>query len=242
MLFLGALCASRLHIPHPSLHSALTRPYASLPPSLLQNLSPFTNAPPSRAVRMGQHVWLLLATVLTELLVIVKWSTGQYPAPFPKPVKVGLWTLGLGVVVVYPMYQVGCLSVCVCGRCGGRGSCARETGRSLWCRSLVSFPWLLAHPFRTALPWCCCPHFTSSLFLFGSALPAGTLSCFCFSSRPLSLTRAKRNTDPHTHAVWDPRSEEIRPPAEEEAATREGRVGARLYLLIRAGARLYDSI
>jgi hypothetical protein len=64
---------------------------------------------------MGQHVWLLLATVLTELLVIVKWSTGQYPAPFPKPVKVGLWTLGLGVVVVYPMYQVGCLSACVEG-------------------------------------------------------------------------------------------------------------------------------
>ncbi|KAJ7364878.1 phosphatidylserine synthase 2 [Mycena albidolilacea] len=62
---------------------------------------------PRRAVRMGQHVWLLLATVLTELLVIVKWSTGQYPAPFPKPVKVGLWTLGLSVVVVYPMYQFG---------------------------------------------------------------------------------------------------------------------------------------
>jgi hypothetical protein len=115
--------------PNPSLHSALTRPYASLSPSLLQNFSLFTNAPPSRAVRMGQHVWLLLATVLTELLVIVKWSTGQYPAPFPKPVKVGLWTLGLGVVVVYPMYQVGCLSVCVCvGDVEGGGAARARRG------------------------------------------------------------------------------------------------------------------
>lgn len=27
---------------------------------------------------MGQHVWLLLATVVTELLVIFKWSKGQF--------------------------------------------------------------------------------------------------------------------------------------------------------------------
>ncbi|KAF7364781.1 Phosphatidylserine synthase 2 [Mycena venus] len=61
---------------------------------------------PRRAVRMGQHVWLLLATVLTELLVIFKWSKGQFPAPFPKAVKLGLG-LGAMMLVVYPMYQFG---------------------------------------------------------------------------------------------------------------------------------------
>ncbi|KAF7348190.1 Phosphatidylserine synthase 2 [Mycena sanguinolenta] len=65
-----------------------------------------TNAPPSRAVRMGQHVWLLLATVLTELLVIFKWSKGQFPAPLPKAVKVG-WGVGAGMLVMYPVYQFG---------------------------------------------------------------------------------------------------------------------------------------
>ncbi|KAJ7506718.1 PSS-domain-containing protein [Mycena galericulata] len=59
----------------------------------------------TRAVRMGQHVWLLLATVLTELLVILKWSKGLFPAPFPTAVKVG-WALGLAVVGVYPVVKV----------------------------------------------------------------------------------------------------------------------------------------
>ncbi|KAJ7464727.1 phosphatidylserine synthase 2 [Mycena galericulata] len=61
---------------------------------------------PRRAVRMGQHVWLLLATVLTELLVILKWSKGLFPAPFPTAVKVG-WALGLAVVGVYPVVKFG---------------------------------------------------------------------------------------------------------------------------------------
>jgi hypothetical protein len=38
--------------------------------------------PHRRAVRMGQHVWLLLATVVTELLVIFKWSKGQFSFSF----------------------------------------------------------------------------------------------------------------------------------------------------------------
>ncbi|KAJ6508243.1 phosphatidyl serine synthase-domain-containing protein [Mycena sanguinolenta] len=61
---------------------------------------------PRRAVRMGQHVWLLLATVLTELLVIFKWSKGQFPAPLPKAVKVG-WGVGAAMLVMYPVYQFG---------------------------------------------------------------------------------------------------------------------------------------
>ncbi|KAG5634957.1 hypothetical protein H0H81_000218, partial [Sphagnurus paluster] len=59
-----------------------------------------------RAVRMGQHVWLLLATILTELLVIKKWSKGQFTDPFPKAVKVG-WTVGVTLIILYPIVQFG---------------------------------------------------------------------------------------------------------------------------------------
>lgn len=54
---------------------------------------------------MGQHVWLLLATIVTELLVITKWSKGQYPAPFPPMVKWG-WVFGITLLVLYPTVQV----------------------------------------------------------------------------------------------------------------------------------------
>ncbi|KAG7445614.1 PSS-domain-containing protein [Guyanagaster necrorhizus] len=61
---------------------------------------------PRKAVRMGQHVWLLLATILTEILVIRKWSVGVFTEPFPARVK---WGLGTGAVllVLYPVVQFG---------------------------------------------------------------------------------------------------------------------------------------
>ncbi|KAL0961514.1 hypothetical protein HGRIS_006455 [Hohenbuehelia grisea] len=61
---------------------------------------------PRRAVRMGQHVWLLFATVMTELLVIMKWSKGQFTEPFPAKVKWG-WTVGAALLVLYPTVQFG---------------------------------------------------------------------------------------------------------------------------------------
>ncbi|GAW02675.1 phosphatidylserine synthase 2 [Lentinula edodes] len=60
---------------------------------------------PRKAVRMGQHVWLLLATIATELLVIKKWSKGMF-APFPKTVKWG-WAIGVALLVSYSMIQFG---------------------------------------------------------------------------------------------------------------------------------------
>ena len=54
---------------------------------------------------MGQHVWLLLATVATELLVIVKWSKGQFENPLPPAVKWG-WSIGGVLLVLYPTVQV----------------------------------------------------------------------------------------------------------------------------------------
>lgn len=54
---------------------------------------------------MGQHTWLLLATVLTELLIIVKWSRGQFPEPAPYHIKVG-WAIGSAMLVGYPLLKV----------------------------------------------------------------------------------------------------------------------------------------
>lgn len=58
-----------------------------------------------KAVRMGQHVWLLLATIATEMLVIIKWSQGQFPAPLPKYIKWS-WMIGGALLVLYPIIRV----------------------------------------------------------------------------------------------------------------------------------------
>ncbi|KAJ3973429.1 phosphatidyl serine synthase-domain-containing protein [Lentinula raphanica] len=60
---------------------------------------------PRKAVRMGQHVWLLLATIVTELLVIKKWSKGMFE-PFPKNVQRG-WAIGVTLLVLYVVVQFG---------------------------------------------------------------------------------------------------------------------------------------
>lgn len=59
----------------------------------------------SKAVRMGQHAWLLFATICTEVLLIFKWGRGVFTAPFPTHIK---WCLTLGgiVVVLYPTIKV----------------------------------------------------------------------------------------------------------------------------------------
>ena len=60
-----------------------------------------------KARRMGQHCWLLLATVLTELLVITKWSQGMFQEPLPVLVKWG-WIVGGTALVLYPTVRVSC--------------------------------------------------------------------------------------------------------------------------------------
>ena len=54
---------------------------------------------------MGAHVWLLLATVVTELVVIRKWSRNLFTEPFPNHVKLGFVT-GSVLLVVYPLMKV----------------------------------------------------------------------------------------------------------------------------------------
>ncbi|KZV90008.1 PSS-domain-containing protein [Exidia glandulosa HHB12029] len=61
---------------------------------------------PRKAIRMGQHAWLLLATVGTELLVIFKWGRGLYPEPFPLPVKWGFALLA-ATITIYPTIKFG---------------------------------------------------------------------------------------------------------------------------------------
>jgi phosphatidylserine synthase 2 len=58
-----------------------------------------------RTVRMGQHAWLLMATICTELLCILKWSKGQFAEPFPRYIKF-FWSIGGTVLVAYPMIKV----------------------------------------------------------------------------------------------------------------------------------------
>ncbi len=54
---------------------------------------------------MGQHVWLMLATIGTELLAIIKWSKGQFPTPLPTHVWFA-WLVGAAMLVLYPVGQV----------------------------------------------------------------------------------------------------------------------------------------
>lgn len=63
---------------------------------------------------MGQHVWLLLATIGTELLAIVKWSQGQFSAPLPTHVRFAL-LVGGGLLVLYPVGQVSGHVTTFCG-------------------------------------------------------------------------------------------------------------------------------
>ncbi|OAX37052.1 PSS-domain-containing protein [Rhizopogon vinicolor AM-OR11-026] len=68
----------------------------------------YINNPKAR--RMGQHVWLLLATILTELLVITKWSKGQFTEPFPRHIQ-WAWTIGGILLVLYPTFRFGVPSI-----------------------------------------------------------------------------------------------------------------------------------
>jgi hypothetical protein len=61
--------------------------------------------PHRKAVRMGQHCWLLLATVLTEILAITKWSKGLFPEPLPEKVF-WAWVVGGMALVIYPTVNV----------------------------------------------------------------------------------------------------------------------------------------
>ncbi|KAJ7892324.1 phosphatidylserine synthase 2 [Mycena olivaceomarginata] len=61
---------------------------------------------PRGVTPMGKHLWLLLATVLTEVVLILKWSQGQFAEVFPASVKWGVGSV-LSLLVIYPIYRFG---------------------------------------------------------------------------------------------------------------------------------------
>ena len=65
---------------------------------------------------MGQHVWLLLATICTELLAITKWSKGQFPEPLPTRVR-WAWSMGAVLLILYPTFAVSQLHDELCCSC-----------------------------------------------------------------------------------------------------------------------------
>ena len=55
---------------------------------------------------MGSHASMLLATVMLELLCIVKWSQGELTEPMPRRIKIA-WAIFLAGLVVYPIKTFG---------------------------------------------------------------------------------------------------------------------------------------
>lgn len=83
-----------------------------------------------KAKRMGQHCWLLLATVLTELLVITKWSRGMFQEPLPVHVRWG-WIIGGTLLILYPTVRVRRHPVLECGML---------TRMLVWCPCCTTIP------------------------------------------------------------------------------------------------------
>lgn len=53
---------------------------------------------------LGPQAWIIMATILTEVLVVFKWSQNQFPAPFPLSVII-FWSIFGFLVVAFPVWQ-----------------------------------------------------------------------------------------------------------------------------------------
>ena len=53
---------------------------------------------------LGAQAWIIMATILTEVLVVFKWGQGQFPAPFPTSIIV-FWTIFTVILIVFPIWQ-----------------------------------------------------------------------------------------------------------------------------------------
>jgi len=60
-----------------------------------------------RVKRMGSHAWLSMATVILELLIVIKWSEGEFESSV-MPVKVKIfWSVIMVLLVLYPTIKFG---------------------------------------------------------------------------------------------------------------------------------------
>ncbi|KAJ2859916.1 hypothetical protein GGH94_005828 [Coemansia aciculifera] len=57
-----------------------------------------------RCKRMGAHCWMLITTLLTELLIIVKFGRGEFSEPFPTLV-IAFWSLVVSILVGFSIWQ-----------------------------------------------------------------------------------------------------------------------------------------
>ncbi|KAJ1963754.1 hypothetical protein GGI12_001864 [Dipsacomyces acuminosporus] len=57
-----------------------------------------------RCKRMGAHCWMLIATLLTELLIIVKFSRGEFTEPFPRHVVI-FWSTVAALIAGFSVWQ-----------------------------------------------------------------------------------------------------------------------------------------
>jgi len=89
---------------HPIVISRLAGVFLCALPAV-RELYEYRNSP-KKIRRMGQHFWLLLAMIITELLIIKKWSRGMFLNPTPTHVKIG-WTIGSVLLVGYPALKFG---------------------------------------------------------------------------------------------------------------------------------------
>lgn len=53
---------------------------------------------------IGPQAWILMATVLTEVLVVIKWSKGMFSAPFPKSVII-FWSIFGSFLIAFPLWR-----------------------------------------------------------------------------------------------------------------------------------------
>lgn len=56
--------------------------------------------------RFGMHVWLLIANIITELLICVKYGQGEFPQPMPTYVK-RLWMAIISSVATWSVFNFG---------------------------------------------------------------------------------------------------------------------------------------
>ncbi|KAJ3234962.1 hypothetical protein HDU81_000981 [Chytriomyces hyalinus] len=59
-----------------------------------------------RCKRLGYHAWMLVANVMTESLICIKFGVGEFTEPFP-PNVILFWVLVLVALVVYAAAQFG---------------------------------------------------------------------------------------------------------------------------------------
>ena len=54
--------------------------------------------------RLGMYAWMATINILTELLIILKFSKSEFPNPFPNEV-ITFWIIFGSILIIYPIYK-----------------------------------------------------------------------------------------------------------------------------------------